>query len=579
MHSETLLVGNLILGGIYMLRVNKVSKRYGNRIILDEITFTMGNHDRIALIGPNGTGKTTLLRIIAGLETPDSGTITSDSTTAIRYLPQHLTDFDTISLLEFLKPTELTSAEKQLRYIESMMENTVGNVGNEGLSKLLAEYGEAQEDFERLGGYEFQSKVDETLAGLNLHVSVTTRLSELSGGQKAKLALARTLLSNPSILLLDEPTNHLDLEAMIWLEDFINDFTGSVLVISHDRQFLNKTVNMILELDEIKHTITEYPGDYSNYYEKKAAEVERQYERFEDYQTTIKKIKKSIQRQKQWSQKGQGGPRKTDNEKLDRGQSKDRGANKSGSGAKAMEKKLERLEAVEKPWEGMTILTDFVPRERSGNMVVDVANAVKEYNRISILDHINLEVNYGDRVALVGPNGSGKSTLIKTIIGSIALDEGTIRIGSGVNIGYFSQEQEVLDFDSTVLKDFQKASGLAVAESRQFLSKALFRGEDVFKKIDSLSPGERSRLILARIMVKQPNFLVLDEPTNHLDLPSINRVEETIAAFPGTILVVSHDRLLLERVGINRIIMMTNGKIQQLHRGFAAYEEYLKQRE
>lgn len=555
-----------------MLKANRISKRYGERTILDEVTFIVNPSDRIGLVGPNGTGKSTLLRILAGLEHQDSGTVSAGNHDSIQYLPQHLSGHLSETIGDYMVPAELLRAERRLRQLELDMSN---DLSDEALEQLLREYGRLQEEFEGKGGYEITARVSEVLNGLGLEVDPNRTLSQLSGGQKAKVALAKVLVASPNILLLDEPTNHLDLRALLWLEQFVKRFQGAILVVSHDRRFLDQTVTRILELDEHTHAIKEYAGNYTAYHEEKMVEIQKQYERYEDYQDEVRRINDSIRRHKEWSQKGQAGPRKTDNEKLDHGQAKDRGAGKAGSGQKALEKKLERLEVQEKPWEPMAIFTDLKPSERSGNLVVSVKDAVKSFGDHRVLNGVDLDITYGQRIALLGPNGVGKTTLIKAILGELSLDSGEVRIGSRVKPGYFAQEQEDLDFNLTVLQDFLRGSQMPNQEARNLLSRALFRGEDVFKRVSSLSPGERARLVLVKLMAKKPNLLVFDEPTNHLDIESTTRVEETIAAFPGTILLISHDRYLLDKVGITDLWFMEEGRITQLHEGFATYERSL----
>jgi len=551
-----------------MINVNNISKSYGDKAVLDSISMVINRGDRIGLIGSNGVGKSTLLKVIAGIEKPDKGEISLPHRDfSIGYVPQFVDNQLDMSLREFLVSPEFQKAETNLRDLEEKM-------SVEPSEDLLTQYGEVTERFKRLGGYGLRDKVSRTLLHLGVNIPLDSRLSSLSGGQKARAALVKELSRKPDLLLLDEPTNHLDFTGLIWLESLVKAFRGAIVMISHDRTFLDKTVLEIAEIDEYEHNIREYKGNYSYFVKEREKEIEKAWKEYQGNADERKRLEESIRKKKQWAQKGQKGGKKKDNEKFDRGHAKDRSAGVAGT-SKALEKRLERLQEMKKPRGKESIRTRFNPRTRSGNIVVSLEKVSKDFGKKKVLKDIDMLVTFGRRIALIGANGSGKTTLLKVIMGFLKEDSGTVKIGTNVTFGYLAQEQENLDFEKTVLEEFVKEASMTEGEARTFLHKLLFTKDEVFEKISSLSPGERARLSLAKIMIKEPNLLILDEPTNHMDISSMEIMEEAIAEFNGTVLTISHDRYFMNRIGITDIFLIENGYIRQLAEGLGEYETNL----
>ncbi|MCL4505872.1 MAG: ATP-binding cassette domain-containing protein [Chloroflexi bacterium] len=523
-----------------MLQVNRVSKYYGVQRVLDEVSFVINPGDRVGLIGPNGSGKTTLLRIITGLEAPDLGTVSVSPGAKLGYLAQGLEDTSNTTVGEVVA-SGITGYASVKRHLEALTER-LANTSETPLD-ILASYGDALEQFESLGGYGIDHEITSTLDSLGLRgVGFDVPVRQLSGGQRTRLGLARLLIAQPSILLLDEPTNHLDIAALEWLEEFLDGFHGAVLAVSHDRTFLNNTVSRILALDALTHRIGEYAGDYSDFELSKAAELDRQWAVWNDQQLEIERIQADIERTKAQAQHNEESTNNDHTRRL---------AKKVAKKAKAREARLRRLmdakNLVEKPKQGWKMKLDFGEMTRGGQIVVTLEAAGHAYGERILFKDVNLELRHGDRVALVGPNGSGKTTLLRAIVGELELSEGRSRTGSSVRIGYMPQEHETLDSDKTPLSAIQELAPLGETEARNFLHYFLFEGDDVFVPVKQLSFGERARLILAKLVVSGVNCLVLDEPVNHLDIPSRERFEAALDAFPGTVLAAAHDRAFIDR--------------------------------
>jgi len=557
-----------------MLEVRGLDKAYGGKPVLKGVSFVIGSGEKVALIGPNGAGKSTLFKIVAGLDTADNGVVSLSKSSTVGYLPQHLSEFLKQTVGEFLFSERLRELQKEFHKLEGKMQELPA--GRE-LDKVVAHYGEVQQEFALLGGYEIESKIHKVLKGLGLDLELSSPLLGFSGGQKAKIALARLLVTEPSLLLLDEPTNHLDLESLVWLESFVKRFKGSVLVISHDRRFLDQTISRIIELDDHTHQVKEYVGTYTDYATQRQRETEKQYERYEDYKAEVKRIKESARKKQEWANKGQRGPKSKDNDKNIRNTAKERSSGVSSAG-KALERRLDRIEMVQKPFEDWGVNAELTMTSRSGEMVAKFVKVDKVYGTRKVLEKLDFDLHFGERVAIFGANGSGKTTLIKLLLGLIKPDVGQVKLGARVISGYFSQEQEGLDFSATVLEEFMKVAVMYESDARSFLCKVEFTKDEVFKKIRDLSPGERARLMLAKLMIAQPNFLVLDEPTNHLDLESLGRVESAFAEYPGTMLVVSHDRYFQNRIGVTRILFLKNGRLRTWNGSLAEYEGSLAKR-
>ena len=411
------------------------------------------------------------------------------------------------------------------------------------LERLLAEYDQALDAFERLGGYSVEARTDAVLDGLDLRgLDQDTPVDILSGGQKTRLGLARLLLSNPDLLLLDEPTNHLDIDALEWLEDFLQGFHGAVLIVSHDRTFLDRTVSAILELDALTHTVTAYPGTYSDYVEAKEREQEKHWAAYKDQQAWIAHLEGTIAAKKGYAHSIEQGtidfaPRKI--------------AKRIARKAVIQQRRLERLldseERIDKPGRTWQMKLEFVDTPPSGRDVLHLEGVSMGFDGHALFRDVNLTLRAGERIALIGPNGSGKTTLARLIRGELEPLAGRVRLGAGVKLGYYAQEQEDLDPDSTPYEAIRAVAPLSQTEARSFLHYFLFSGDDVFLPVGSLSFGERARLVLARLVAQGCNFLLLDEPINHLDIPSRSRFEQAMTAFEGTVLAIVHDRYFIER--------------------------------
>ena len=537
-----------------MLRVTDVAKSYGDALVLDKINFTVSAGERAGLIGPNGAGKTTLLRIITGLEAPDRGSVWLDPHARLGYLEQAL-----VYAPEATVGSVVAEAIGPALTLPATIERLAAELATAtgaATDAAMARYAEALEAAEALDAYGAQARLAEVLAGLGLdHLETTTPVAILSGGQKTRLGLARLLLTRPDLLLLDEPTNHLDIAALHWLERFVRDYKGAVLIVSHDRAFLDATVSTILALDETTHTITEYVGTYSDY----AEEMERQRERLADayrrQQERIGAIKEDIGALKQ---------RAVDRERTTIDFALRKKAKRGARTAKVRERKLERMlaseEHIDKPRQSWQMKLQFGEAPPSGQRVLTLEDVSKGFDGRTLFAHVDAELRQGERVTLLGPNGSGKTTLLRIITGQIAPDSGQVRLGANVRPGYFSQEQEGLDPAQTALEAVRAYAPLSETEARNFLHYFLFAGDAVFTPVGRLSYGERARLVLARLVLSGVNFLLLDEPLNHLDIPSRQQFEEALDAFDGTVLAVVHDRYFVEQFA-SRIWALLDGRL------------------
>ena len=534
-----------------MLSVNRVSKTYGIQTILEDVSFIINSGDRVGLVGPNGCGKTTLLRIIIGLERPDTGRVAMEAGVTIGYLAQGLEPSFGATVGEVVR-----SGIDGLRAAQQKVETLAEQMSTGSTSEAtLADYGEALERFEALGGYAIELRCEPILAGLGLQdVGLDTPVQRLSGGQRTRLGLARLLVAEPTLLLLDEPTNHLDIGALEWLEEFLAAYRGAALVVSHDRTFLNNTVSRILSLDARTHWLTEYAGDYTDFELAKAAEQDRQWMVWRDQQDELARLEASARHMRGLASYRKGG-------KADRTVNGDKfAAGKHGffanrsletsRRAKSIEQRIEKLlteDKIDKPKSTWQMKLDFGEMTRGGQIVVALEDVGQAFGEHVLFRHVNLTLRHGDRVALIGPNGTGKTTLLRAIVGELTPTEGRVRIGSGVRIGYMPQEHETLDPSATPLSTVQALTPMSETETRNFLHYFLFEGDEVFTPVGQLSYGERARLILAKLVVSGVNCLVLDEPVNHLDIPSRERFEAALDAFPGTVLVAVHDRAFIER--------------------------------
>jgi ATP-binding cassette subfamily F protein 3 len=529
-------------GGATMLQVSNLSKSFGDNLIFDQVSFTVNRGERVGLVGPNGCGKTTLLKIILGELAPDTGSAwLSPGDARAGYLAQALAyePGQTVGAVMKGAVAGLAEAERRLGSLSVQMATAQG----EALQRLMVEYDRALDAFERLGGYAVEARSEAVLDGLDLDdLAPDTPIEILSGGQKTRLGLARLLLSNPDLLLLDEPTNHLDMAALEWLEGFLQGFPGAVLVVSHDRTFLDRTVSAILEMDPLSHTVTAYPGSYTEYVDAKEREREKQWAAYKDQQAYIAHLRSTLAARKGYARSIElgtidFGPRAI--------------AKKIAHRAVIQQRRIERLldseERVDRPERTWQMKLEFPDTPRTGRDVLVLEGVSMGFGRHLLFHDVDLTLRAGERIALVGANGSGKTTLARLITGELEPLAGRVRLGAGVEVGYYAQEQENLDPETTPYEAVRAVAPLTQTQARSLLHYFLFGGDDAFVPVGSLSFGERARLVLARLVAQGCNFLLLDEPINHLDIPSRSQFEQAMAAFEGTVLAIVHDRYFIER--------------------------------
>jgi ATP-binding cassette, subfamily F, member 3 len=537
--------------GVIMLGIHSLHKSYGIQLILQNINFNVNAGERIGLIGANGSGKTTLLRILAGFEQPDSGNASLASLNLrIGYLAQGM-DFTPEQTLRAALGLDPTTQTDPAADVESL---AVARSKNPNDPALQQQYDQA---LAKLSTLDLQPET--ILAPLGLaHLPLGTPVTHLSGGQKTRLMLARVLLEEPHLLLLDEPTNHLDIEMLEWLEDWLNHFQGAILIVSHDRVFLDHTVTSILELDSTTHTIKTYAGNYSGYLDTKQKEQAKQWDAYRDQEIEIRRMKDDINRTKQQSlhvevttTSGQPGVRRI--------------AKKVAVKAKSREKKLNRYlksdERVDKPLQGWQMKLDLgAPDHQSKDVLVTEALSIGYTPENPLLENINLFIRAGQRIVLTGPNGAGKTSFIRTIVGMLPPLSGGFRLGGATKLGYMAQEQELLNPNFSALQTIQSVAPFNETEARNFLHYFLFKGDIALHPSRELSFGERARLQLATLVAQGCTFLILDEPINHLDIPSRERFEEALENFKGTILAVVHDRSFIEKFA-SHVWVAKDGKI------------------
>jgi len=523
-----------------MLQLSNVSKRYGDVIVLQNVSFIANPGDRLGLIGPNGCGKTTLLRIIAGQEQPDEGSVRfNPSGLRIGYLEQGQRYAEGDTLADFLQIGEMALEAAAARVAQ--LATALATAGGAEQAHLMEAYSEALAELEALA--EAQTplhEVEAVLAGLGLDdVGLDTPVASLSGGQKTRLGLVRVLQHKPQLLLLDEPTNHLDIEALEWLEVWLRAYRGAVLLVSHDRMLLERTVNTILELDPETHAVTPYPGTFEDYVQAKVREREKQWATYKDQQERFARLETGIRRLSNYASSIERGTIDFSVRKIAKGI-----ARRATVQRRRLERELER-ERLDKPKLTWQMKLEFEDTPESGRDVLILKDVVVGYEGVPLVGGVNQVLRAGERVAMVGPNGTGKTTLLRVIAGQLAPLAGEVRLGTNVRLGYYAQEQETLDPESTPFETITEVASMSETDIRSFLHYFLFAGDQVFVPVKTLSYGERARLVLARLVATGCNFLMLDEPINHLDIPSRAKFEQAMRAFKGTVLAVVHDRYFI----------------------------------
>lgn len=533
-----------------ILSCNNISKSFGTDVIIKSCSFNIEDHEKAAIVGINGAGKSTLLKIITGIEPADTGLVTLAKDKTLGYLSQQQNlNSDNTIYDELLSVKQyILDMEAQLRSIENQMKSA----DDTALETLMKKYSDLNHEFELNNGYAYKSEITGVLKGLGFaEEDFTLNVNTLSGGQKTRVALGRLLLSKPDIILLDEPTNHLDMESISWLENYLLNYSGAVLIVAHDRYFLDKIVSKIIELDNGNATV--FSGNYTDYASKKAILRNMQLKEYLNQQREIKHQEEVITKLKQFNRE------------------------KSIKRAESREKMLNKMEFVDKP----EILNDKMdiklePNVISGNDVLTVDNLTKGFDGTVLFDNICFQIKRGEHVALIGSNGTGKTTILKLINGIIPADSGSIYLGAKVNIGYYDQEHHVLDPDKTIFDEIRDAyPDLNNTQIRNTLAAFLFTNEDVFKYIKDLSGGERGRVSLAKLMLSNANFLILDEPTNHLDITSKEILENALNSYTGTVLFVSHDRYFINSTA-TRIIELANKTVVNY---IGNYDYYLEKKD
>ena len=536
-----------------ILSCNNLTKSFGVESILENISFTVNEGDKIGVIGVNGTGKTTLFKIISGIYGYDSGEIYTSKDCEIGYLEQNTNFYsDNTIFTEVLEVfSDLIKMEEDLRKMECEISDKSSENNSPDLQKLMDNYSHKLELFQNSNGYGYKSEAKGVLKGLGFNDDELEKpIKILSGGEKTRVLLAKLLLKKPTLLLLDEPTNHLDSDALEWLELFLKQYKGTVILISHDRYFLDQSVNRIFEIHNEK--LKAYNGNYSYYVEKSAIDKEIERKTYEDQQKEIKKQEESIERLKAY------------------------GREKHLKRARSKEKALSKIEVLDRPdGERKRAKIKFIPAVESGNDVLAVRDVEMRFPDKVLFKDLNLDIYRGEKVALIGPNGAGKSTLFKIIMNELQPMEGEVKFGTNVNTAYFHQEQKTLNLDNTVIDEIWDANPhLTQTEVRNMLGAFLFENEDVFKKISSLSGGERARVAILKLILSQSNFLLLDEPTNHLDIDSKEVLEEALVNYTGTIFTISHDRYFLNKVVDKILVLGENGVTEYL----GNYDYYIEKK-
>ncbi|MCQ2548587.1 MAG: ABC-F family ATP-binding cassette domain-containing protein [Lachnospiraceae bacterium] len=505
-----------------ILSVSGISKTFVDKTVLENISFHLEDYDKVALIGINGAGKTTLLRIIMGEYSADQGLVTLAKGKTVGYLSQNPTIEGNCSIYEGLMQvkSDLIAKENKLRELENSLQHYSG----QDLEEKMNLYATLSQEFERDGGYLYKSEVNGVLKGLGfIEEEFSKPMHTLSGGQKTRIALGQLLLTKPDLIILDEPTNHLDMHSIAWLENYLLNYKGAVLVVSHDRYFLDKIAGKVIEIDQGKATV--FTGNYTDYSKKKEILRVSKLNAYLNQQKEIKHQEEVIEKLRSFNRE------------------------KSIKRAESREKVLQKMDVLDKPMEvNSEMKLQLTPRFISGNDVLSIQGLSKSFPNQILFENVDIDIKRGEHVAIIGDNGTGKTTLLKIINGLVDGDEGTIKLGTNVTLGYYDQEHQVLHTEKTLFEEISdQYPTLTNTEIRNTLAAFLFTGEDVFKKISTLSGGEQGRLALAKLMLSESNFLILDEPTNHLDIDSREILEGAVNHYEGTLLYVSHDRYFINK--------------------------------
>ena len=533
-----------------ILACQKIEKAFGGKSVLNNVNFLINEGEKAAVIGINGAGKTTLFKIITGEYEADNGEVIFQKGSTYGYLSQVIDVSSHRSIYEEMLDAkkEIIEMEKKIRQLEK----DISTLSSEALESAMESYSRLTDRFEKANGYAWKSEITGVLKGLGFDESqFATPIHTLSGGQKTRVALSRILLMHPDLILLDEPTNHLDMKAIRWLEGYLSGYRGAVIIVAHDRYFLDRIVTKVVEIRQHKSTV--YQGNYSQFSEKKQALLDTQMKQYLNQQAEIKHQEAVIAKLKSFNRE------------------------KSVKRAESREKQLDKIERLDKPVEENTRMNLlFSPRIQSGNDVLSIEHLSKAFDSEILFTDISFELKRGERVAIIGDNGSGKTTILKIINDLVKADAGTIRLGTNVEIGYYDQAHQVLHAEKTIFEELQDDyPSMTNTEIRNILAAFLFTDDDVFKQISKLSGGERGRVSLAKLMLSDANLLILDEPTNHLDIDSKEILERAVNHFEGTVLYVSHDRYFINRTA-TRILDLTQ---KQLVNYIGNYDYYLEKKE
>ena len=534
-----------------ILQLSKIRKSFGPKKILDGASWQLDTGEKVALVGLNGSGKTTLLKIISGILPPDGGRVRVDPNVRIGYVPQEARFDGSKTLQEEICDQDMVDMRENLEKLEAEMAQLKDD--EPGLAEVVDRYGKLQAEFQNRYGYGYETRLEVILskmgfAASDLHIPA----SALSGGEKSRAQLAKALLKQPDLLLLDEPDSHLDVSALEWLEEFLSSYRGAVIIVSHDRHLLDKVAHKTVEIENGQ--LAQYRGNYTYYADQKErARIKHHYD-YVNQQLEIARLQEAVETLRFWSVKGK--------------------SSKFSGRVRSMKRMLEQMDLVEKPRKKAKIQLSLEFQKRSGQMVVETVSLSKSFGDHVLFSNVDFSIRWGEHVAVVGPNGSGKTTLIKIILGLEPPTKGFANLGEGLIVSYFDQEQRGLDESNTIYDELEESTELSREETMYLLAKLLFRGDRAFRKISQLSGGERNRVMLSKLIYTKANLLVFDEPTNHLDIPSIEVLEEAIAAFQGTVILISHDRRLLTKAA-DRVIELDNGKVRLYPGG---YEYYLTKR-